>query len=1048
MPKTAKKALSLLMSAAIFISLFSAFPKKASAASPSGVYGGIASTVLLSAIDDLEDDFELEETGWRSDIGDCQSIIFTQNKPHSPYEGERALLCEAGSLRSGDGVTVKRTANVITDASVYKYVAAAIYVPYESGGASATLKLNFAKGSISDTKKLDAGKWQTVFFEIKSGSKGRITDIELTLSPSSDCEFYFLLDTVGGCRSASDMNASRYLSAELIPSGCSLEYGKNLTVTLDGPDQYIEGVSPIISSVPEGTALRLELINNSSCRSVTFKYKSAGSEEYDRETVSDIPSGAGEVSIVLPIEDGYLGPFMLSFSGSPTGDLEIVSLSVSPCLESYRGLGSIDECRIARDKKSIIVQGGISADSLSALTEDSVLLFALSPYESVLDIASKKPIGEGRADGGRFSFTVPLDESRDGVFKKYCAAVYTEEGLVSVSEGAYVVNPEILASERTSLPESIKGIRPLGDNYVLDGISQTAVDIDAEKLFTITGDSGITHTVGGRTYLFSKEYISYLDETVKEYSREGIKLRFVLRVSKTDELTVSSLLCHPDSGGGYSAFNTESDSGIYALRALTDLLVTRYGSSDGVSDSLVGIVLGTSANDAYKNYNMGEATLTSFVRAYSSALRIVYNTALSVTSGFEVAIALGGGWCEDATPSARGSFDARTVLEALSEQITSEGDIDWQLSYDITPERGSYAWEETSPDLGHGADRITAANLEVLTGWLSRAPFTYNGASRSLLFLGGETRLAESEDERRALSCDYIYTYLRVASRSLKNAAGYIPAHTADYCDAVRYVETNMFRDKTAFAAELIGSERYLALIAASTGGGRTYYEGTSLEAYPDGIKGENVIFDFSKKGSAAPSLKCHATEGGVGYGGRSDWLRVRLGEAELGSLRGFTASSSYPLDLSEAPYLSFNVRTSSIPEGVESVDLTVVLFSKNSSAVTKLSVPTHGESRVVCDLSGFSHLSSCERIGIYVSSEDSDIGEPMLLVSSVKALSKTLSGSELEGAIHVNSENSDTVSVYTVIALGITAASALIILALRIFLKKKASDKLSEDDE
>jgi hypothetical protein len=197
------------------------------------------------------------------------------------------------------------------------------------------------------------------------------------------------------------------------------------------------------------------------------------------------------------------------------------------------------------------------------------------------------------------------------------------------------------------------------------------------------------------------------------------------------------------------------------------------------------------------------------------------------------------------------------------------------------------------------------------------------------------------------------------------------------------------------------------------------------------------------------PSLKCVSAESGVSYGGRSDWCRIRFGEAESSALRGFVLQSSYPLDLSVAPYISFDVIVSSLPEGVENVTVTAVLYSKKNVAVASSSVKVDTESTVFFDMKAFRHLSSCDRIGIYITGENGeDIGEPMMLVSSIKAHSETLSGEKLDKAINSLKAENDTVSVYVVINLMVVALASVSVLVIRIVLKNKRPTSTSDGNE
>lgn len=1051
--KSTKKIASVFLSVLITVSAFSLLGIRTNAASATGVYGGIAPSVMTSVIDEIEDDFEDgyeddvegglegEELGWIPSIGTCVNATEISEAPYSPYEGNGSLLCLVGQVSANKKVTIVKNVKSLTETSYYKSIAATFYVPREAGAVSVTMRLIGSGGTITDTKIIDAGKWQTVFFDTKGQNRGTVKRLEFSFKTERSCDLYIIADSIGGCMDESDEHAARYLTEAFVMNGCTAEYDRNLIVTISGESQYIEAQKTVGASFGDGIGMRINMINHTSCRSVTLKYKTEDSIEYDKEITLDVPDSDREVTLLFKIPKETITAYTLYFNGVHSGDIEIISIGPSPCFEEISGSGRITECRIARDLKNISVKGNIDPTD----TAEKVMLYALMPNEDNANIVNlREPLAEAKVKNGEFSFTVPLDRNGDGIFKKYIVAKETEEGLTVICEPNYVNNPELLATERTSLPESKKGIRPLPDNYVLYGIAQTALDINLDELFSSNGKETVSHTAGNTTHLFSKEYLDFLDEKMREYSREGISVRFVFKLRAE-----STILTHPNAIGGNPAVNTKTAEGINELRTVTDLLVRRYGSSSGKTDNLVGIVLGTSVNDAYNNYNLGAVTLTEFAREYSTALRTVYNASLSVTSGFEVSVGLGGSWSFDLAVGQKGSFDARSTLEAISDCVTAGGDINWKLAYDITPEKGKYAFEELSPDLGVGAKKITAANLEALTEFFSQAPLLYNGASRSILLLGNEERRAETEDEEKSLTADYIYTFLRISDRAMKNVSGYIPSHSADHEGTLAYVGTDMFLSRSEFSSELIGKERFEALVKSGSVTDRSYTESEASSTLPQGIKGESIIFNLKKKNMLIPSQNCLSAESGVSYGDRKDWGRIQLEAADGKALRGFFLSSKYPLDLTEAPYISFDLIVSSLPEGVDSVNVKVALYSKKNIAVASTTVKVDTESKVVCDMSAFTHLSSCDRIGIYITGEDGEnIGEPMMLVSSVKVHSETLSGEKLKSSISSLAATGDTVSVYTVINLAVTAIASLAVLVIRIIRKNKRPAETSDGNE
>ena len=708
-------------------------------------------------------------------------------------------------------------------------------------------------------------------------------------------------------------------------------------------------------------------------------------------------------------------------------------------------LATISECRITRDKKSISVKGSILSEAITAYDGATIVLYELPFSSEQSQITPDRAPSAEQELKTEFSFSLPLDESRGRVYKKYAVMLSYQDELIPLCSSVAINNPEIFAEKKVVLPDGKKGILPLGKNYVLDGVDQTVIVIDAGRLMTLEREGNLSYTYGNERYYFDSAYIQNVDEAMVEYERHGIDVRFILNLTRPSDIILASRLCHPDShGDGYIAFNTESEDGVRALRAITDFLVRRYGTSE-VSKNLFSITLGTQVNDSDSNYDLFATSLSELALSYSSALRIVYNTARGICSNFIIGVSLGGTWYKEGERTENG-YCARSFLDELNSRIKTETDMHWELCYDITPPKGSYAWQEGSPNLENDAPRITAANIEVLTHYFSDPSFHYNGAVRNIALIGSEYRAPTDENDRIRSTVDYVYTFLRVSGRNMKQISAYIPSHAADYEDAFRYVGTELFDEKSPNVKELIGKERFDALLLESGGSDRSYTESTIITEAPPSVKGEALIYSFSKTNDGfLPSLNCSVIEGAVSYGSSSGLLRVRLGGAGAGEMRGICVKSASPLDLSNAPYLSFTLRSFIPADASETaLDVTVAVWSGDGVHVCRGTVATGKENTVVCDMRSFSGLSSCDRIGIYVSSPDDANGnETTLMIGSIKALSETMTGQKLENAIHSPSgRTKKTVTLYTVIAIALVGASAIGIEAIRIVRKTKGTNE------
>ena len=378
---------------------------------------------------------------------------------------------------------------------------------------------------------------------------------------------------------------------------------------------------------------------------------------------------------------------------------------------------------------------------------------------------------------------------------------------------------------------------------------------------------------------------------MRDYRACGVKVYFLLRLATPEDLSLRTLLCHPESNGGrYTAFNTVTEEGVNTLFAACDFLTSRYGLAAGETDNLIGFAVGSRINDAADSYNMGAVTLDRLAKDYGNALRIVYNAARARNASMAVYLPLGGDWYRADCVGKTSSFDARSTLDAVASYMATGGDAEWYLSYDIHTDRDNYAWDDTAPDLSSEASSVNAANAEVLINTLSREELRYRGVARPLLLLETDPWDTEDENQRIRLSADYVYTYLRLSSHAFASVRAYLPAHPVDYGDLLTYIDTNRFAEVTVFAAEIMGQAPFDTLLENASLSLRTVTENEAVTTVPSAVKGETLLFDFSEGSDGwQGSLHCASLKGGVELDGLTDLLSIRFQSAEVLSkkLRG-----------------------------------------------------------------------------------------------------------------------------------------------------------------
>ncbi len=1002
--------------------------------------------VLLNAIDVMEDDFNHATVDWTVTGGQAEAITQLNRAPYGAFEGSRSLCLRA----EGGSVTLERKPTTLTSLEYLRFFTATVWAEADAGNAAATLTVTTKRGSYEVTRFFTAGRWQVLFFALpETLPEGAVTSLSLTLTGEKEGAT-FLLDCVGGMWDGNDPFMVRHLAPVYTAVGCQMTVTPrdSMLLTLSGSGQYLETDAPALTDFSGGVGLRVRLINRSTCRSLTLRYTTLSQTEYTekRSLTVAIPEGDGVVSCLFSFPEAFVGRFRLEFDGMPLGEMEILSVAAVPCYTGTPSYGTVSECLIGRNGTTVSVKGKIDEADVERYADCPLYLYELAPWEESNAITtSRTAVGEATLNGADFSFSIPLSKDEEELYTKYAVMIYDGGALIPVGQPRFITNPEALAEDTASVAlPSGKGYWPLTGDYLFDGVSYTAVEIRLDRLLSF-GEDALTYTVGGETRTFDANYVAELDRRMAEYEACGVSVYGILRVASSSDLSKNELLCHPaGTGGTYAAFNTVSREGILTLRAVAAFLTERYATPTGVSDALVGFTVGSSVNEAADQYRMGYVSLSTFAKVYGNALRTVYNAARSVSSGMEIYMPLGGDWYHAGTTAQRAAFDASSVLDAVGSYLSQSGDIGWKLSYDIEPPAGTYAWEIADPDLSCEAPRITAANLEALIRALSREVLLDKGALRSVLLLETEPHGAEDDNRRIRLSADYVYTYLRLATRAFAAVKTYIPAHPVDYNDAFRYLDTTRFREVTAFAAELMGETAFDTLVGEATAAPRRYVgENRAVTVIPSAVKGEKAIFDFSTDADGwYGRIGCASLKGGTALEGQSGLLSVRLSALAPDVWRGVAVDFDAPLDLSEAPYLGFRFRSAVLPEGVKTLELAVVVTAGEATQISTLTVTAGAETEVVADLTAFPGRSACDGMAVYVRGlNGQDIGEPTLLLGAVRVMSETYSGEHLNDIIRHPSEETeqeDTVTLTTVVAVAAVGILALIAETVRLIKRRE----------
>ncbi len=1041
--KTVVRLFSVILLAVMTVAAL--VPLSISAASENYSLSGIDSRLTLQCLNVIEDSFNVATVSWNVKGAKAEAASSSDDTPLPIYEGSRSLSVFCEDYTKGSVITLSKRPSHLTASETYRYYSVTVWIPEEAQGINVTLSVLSASGTFSSSMSVLSSGWQTLFFDAaKSRSYGKVTSVKISFSALQSGDFNFMFDVFGASTSQNAVKNARFLSSSYTAAGCELSQDNNSAkISLSQNNSYIEATELSVSDFSTNTGIRVTLINNSSCRSLSLYYSSSDSEEYNSNsyTSCNIPNG-DTVSCVFAVSISHVEKIKLVFDGNCSGDVEILSIAQTPCYSVPTSVnGKISECMINRDKKSISVKGFVNPDALKNYDEYSICLYELDFWQDISDLNSMPvPLYVSELNDSQFSFSIPMSEEKNSLFKKYAVAVLHSEELVIIGSPVSVSNPEILANDTADFTaNSIKGIADLERSAVFDGISYTTAEIRLDEILTLKTDSGITHSAGDSGCTVNPDYIKELDKKMTAYENCGINVIFVL-CSGYKDMSLNSVINHPQSGGGsLAAFNTEKKEGIGTLRALCDYLVNRYSSSNGVTSNAEGFSVGMSVNNSYSNYNLGKASFSEMVESYSNAIRTVYNTVRSVSPEVSVYMSLGGIWYSGMSSSQTSFFDARSVLEAVCDCISDGGNLEWALSYDIFDE-SNYYWELSSPALSENAYRINIGNLEILTSFMKKESLLYGGTERKLVLIESNKKISTDTNEIIKNSADYVCSYLKISKKEFSNIKAFIPYRSVNYNDTLKYIDTDKFAEYSSYVREIIGNELFEKLATGSYNAVRVIDEKNASNSIPSAVKGELILFDFKENDAGWQAfVNCASIKGGTSLGNQNSLLSIRLENAEPEEFCGICYNFQKNVDLSSAQYIVFDVQAAVLPEDVDSLEISVAIWSGNSCSISSQIIKAGEKSTVVADISDFYRTSSCDRISILARGKNQSIGEPTLLIGNIRAMSVTKSNEDLNASIFLqNDENAKKpIGIYAVLTVGIILVFSLTVELIRAKLRK-----------
>lgn len=412
---------------------------------------------------------------------------------------------------------------------------------------------------------------------------------------------------------------------------------------------------------------------------------------------------------------GLLTAFVLVVTGAVNTEADVVKAA---------GGATVTSC---------VINGGNVAvtASVSATSEDGQLYLFAEPIYS--DGISTEPVATAPA-GATAAFTTPLNanQANSRLYAKFVVAAKQGGSFVPLNTGAYITNPEAIASH--SFARSNPGKKGLLINpdylntneYANLGVKQAIYNIPLSNIIGPTTNGmypTINYNYNGKTYQFNGLVVAEYDHVFGNLTSKGIAVTAILLNNSNGR---APHMIHPLSRDGracpYYAFNVAEQAGVEQLEATAAFLAERYSGGHGkVQNWIVGNEVTARLEWNYINVQ----DINAYVNEYAEAYRIIYNGIKSKNANANIYICIDQQW--DRNRNEIGKYDSKDLINVFNANITSGGNIDWGLAVHPMPVPLTWAaywtggaYYKNLVKHNENSPYVTMENIEVTTDYMCK----------------------------------------------------------------------------------------------------------------------------------------------------------------------------------------------------------------------------------------------------------------------------------------------------------------------------------------
>ena len=461
------------------------------------------------------------------------------------------------------------------------------------------------------------------------------------------------------------------------------------------------------------------------------------------------------------IATGFLMLSAFSIQAFATNSATLVNAS-----GEYRPSESVRlHSALITNNTKIEINGNLTGDNTA--DNNQLDLFELKDYEDNLGTRTDYISELDRNTTIKTSIDLLEGQENTRLYSKFLIAIKKNNKYYPISNAIYITNSGEIAKSKLPYQDanSKKGLlidmNMLSDAFEL-GVKHAIVNFNLDQIL----GEGIDYTYEGKTYHFNKNAIATYDTTVSTFSNKSMQVTAVVVNSWNNthkELMYPNVV--KNNTAIYYGFNAKTKEGVETTRAIASFLAERYSGDNYNYGRVSNWVIGNEINNN-ENWNyMGPMDVEKYSKEFARSFRVFYTAIKAKSKNARLFFSVDYDW--NYPKANKLKYRAKQVIDLISENINTEGNIDWNLAYHPYPLPLTSAnfWD----DVNTGQikqDETTAiinfANLHVLTDYLKGANFrdTSGKVRRVILSEQGFTSKSPDKAEDKDLqAAAFAYAY-------------------------------------------------------------------------------------------------------------------------------------------------------------------------------------------------------------------------------------------------------------------------------------------------